>query len=143
LDITVQDRTTQHKTEQYKTNFYSIEFYFFLYDFWGTKCYFGILNNLYVGQKILLWFTEGQNYQFLSCPLPPVCHVPETIIEIKHKTTEVVLSCPLFFSKSNTPRLQKFLNHGLLLFVINVMIDLIFMVSKPLCIYYFLVGAYI
>jgi len=39
---------------------------FVLYDFWGTKCYFGILDNLYVGQKVVLWFDEGQKYQFFS-----------------------------------------------------------------------------
>jgi len=41
---------------------------------------FGILDNLYVGQNVLLWFGEGQNYQFLSCPLPLVCHVLETVL---------------------------------------------------------------
>jgi hypothetical protein len=25
---------------------------------------------LYVGQKVMLWFGEGQKYQFLSCPVP-------------------------------------------------------------------------
>ena len=67
------------------------------------KCYFGILENLYVGQKVVLWFGEGQKYQFLSCPLPPVCLVPETVLQIKHWTTRVVLSYPLFFIKSNAP----------------------------------------
>jgi len=43
-------------------------------------------------QKVVLWFDEEQKYQFLSCPLPPVCPVPE-----------VVLSCPSIFSKSNAP----------------------------------------
>jgi len=66
------------------------------------KCYFGILDNLYVGQKVVLWFGEGQKYQFLSCALPPVCPVPETVLQIKHRTTGVILSCPSFFSKSNT-----------------------------------------
>jgi len=62
------------------TNFNNIEYFFVLYDFWETKCYFGILNNLYVGQKVVLWFGEGQKYQFLSCPLPPVYPVPETVL---------------------------------------------------------------
>jgi len=54
-----------------------------------------------MGQKVVLWFGEGQKYQFLYCPLPPVCHVPETVLQIKHWTTGVVLSCLSFFSKSN------------------------------------------
>jgi len=64
------------------------------------KCYFGILDNLYMRQKVVMWFDEGQKYQFLSCPLPPVCPIPETVLQIKHRTTGVVLSCPSFFSKS-------------------------------------------
>ena len=48
------------------------------------KCYFGILDKLYVGQKVVLWFGERQKYQFLSSPLPPVCPVPETVLQIKH-----------------------------------------------------------
>jgi len=54
-----------------------------------------------VGQKVVLWFDEGQKYQFLSSHLPQVCHVPETVLQIKHRTTGVVLSCPSFFNKSN------------------------------------------
>ncbi|KEH32109.1 hypothetical protein MTR_4g113525 [Medicago truncatula] len=49
-----------------------------------TKCYYGILDNLYVRQKVVLWFGKGQKYEFLSCPLPPVCPVPETVLQIKH-----------------------------------------------------------
>jgi len=75
--------------------------FFVLYDFWGTKCCFGYLDNLYVGQKVVLWFSEGQKYEFLSCPMHPVCPVPETVLQIKHWTTEVILSCPSFFNKSN------------------------------------------
>jgi len=47
------------------------------------------------------WFGEGQKIQFLSCPLPSVCPVPETVLQIKHWTTGVVLSCPSFFNKLN------------------------------------------
>jgi len=69
------------------TNFYSIDFFFVLYDFRGKKCYFDILDNLYVEQKLVLWFGEGQKYEFLSCPLSPVCHVPKIVLQIKHWTT--------------------------------------------------------
>ena len=48
------------------------------------KCYFGVLDNLYVGQIVVLWFGEGQKFQFLSYPLPIICHVPETVLQIKH-----------------------------------------------------------
>jgi len=51
----------------------------------------------------VLWFGKGQKYQFLSYPLPPVCPIPETVLQIKHWTTGVVMSCPSFFSKSNAP----------------------------------------
>jgi len=26
----------------------------------------------------------GQKFQFLSCSLPPVCHVHKTVLQIKH-----------------------------------------------------------
>jgi len=57
-----------------------------------------------VGQKVVLWFGDGQKYQFLSFLLPPVCHVPETVLQIKHWAAGVVLSCPSFFSKSSAPK---------------------------------------
>jgi len=97
--------TEQHNTRQNSTGqiVITLNNFFVLYDFWGTKCYFGILDNLYVGQKVVLWFGEGQKYQFLSCLLPPVCLVPETVLQIKHLTTGIVLSYPSFFSKSNAP----------------------------------------
>jgi len=56
-----------------------------------------------VVQKVVLWFREGQKYQFLSYYLPSVCPLPETILQIKHWTTEVLLSFLSFFSKSNAP----------------------------------------
>jgi len=34
--------------------------FFVIYDFWGTKYYFCIVDNLYVGQKVVLWFGEEQ-----------------------------------------------------------------------------------
>jgi len=40
-----------------------------------------------VGQKVVLWFGDEQKYQFLFCLLPPVCLVPETVLQIKHWTT--------------------------------------------------------
>jgi len=67
------------------------------------KCYFGVLENLYVRQKVVLWLGEGQKFQFLSCPLPPVCPISETVLQIEHWITEVVLSYPSFFNKSNAP----------------------------------------
>jgi len=48
------------------------------------KCYFDILDNLYVGQKIVLCVGEGQKYQFLFCLLPPVFFVFETVLQIKY-----------------------------------------------------------
>jgi len=68
------------------------------------KCYFGILDNLYVGRKVVLWFGEGQKYQFLSCLLPAIYLASEIVLQIKHWTTWIVLSCLLFFNKSNAPR---------------------------------------
>jgi len=52
-----------------------------------------------VGQKVVKWFAEGQKYQFLSCPLPLICPVPETVLQIKHWITEVVLFRPYFLAK--------------------------------------------
>ncbi|RHN60122.1 hypothetical protein MtrunA17_Chr4g0021971 [Medicago truncatula] len=77
---------------------------FVLYEFWGMKFYFCILGNLYVGQKVVLWFGEGQKYQFLSCPLPPVFPIPETVLQIKYWTTGVVLSSPYFLAYQTHPK---------------------------------------
>jgi hypothetical protein len=93
-----QSNTSQDITPHDK--FVGIKYFLVLYDFWWTKCYFDILDNLYVGQKVL-WFGKGQKFQFLSCILPPICLVPKTVLQIEHWTTGVVLSCPSFFSRSN------------------------------------------
>ena len=58
--------------------------------FGEQKAIFGILDN-FVGQKVVLRFSEGHNFQFLCCPFPPVCLVPKKVLQIKHYTTEVVL----------------------------------------------------
>ena len=59
----------QYKTEQQNTRqnntgqiFIALNNFFVLYNFWWMKCYFGILDNLYVRQKVVLWFGEGQKY---------------------------------------------------------------------------------
>jgi hypothetical protein len=39
--------------------------------FGGKKMYFGILDHLYYGQKVVMWFSGGQEFLFLCCPLPP------------------------------------------------------------------------
>jgi len=43
-------------------------------DFWWTKAYFGVLDNLYLRQKVVLLFSEGQEFQFLFSPLSQICH---------------------------------------------------------------------
>jgi len=63
-----------------------------------TKGYFGILDNLYMGQKVVLWFSEGREFQFLLCPMPPICPFPENGLQLKHRTTGVVISCPSFLT---------------------------------------------
>jgi len=35
-----------------------------------------------VRQKVVLWFSEGYKFQFLSCPLPPICPVSKTFLQI-------------------------------------------------------------
>jgi hypothetical protein len=62
--VILQDRTTHVKCLRYWINF-------LLYDVWWIKCYFGILDNLCIGQKSVWWSSRGQWYQFLSCPLTP------------------------------------------------------------------------
>jgi len=46
---------------------------------------------------------EGQEFKFLSCPLPPIC--PITDIVLQSNTIQLKLSCPIpyFFSRSNAP----------------------------------------
>ena len=55
----------------------------------------------------MMWFGEGQKYEFLSRPLPLVCHVLKTVLQTKHWTTRVVMSCPSYFSKPNAPYVNK------------------------------------
>jgi len=62
--LTKQYKTLQHKIEQYMTNFYGIDQYFTLYDVWWTKRYFNILDNLYLRQKIMLWFSQSKISSF-------------------------------------------------------------------------------
>jgi len=98
--LTKQHSIWNHNTRQNVTvsnNFWSYTIFLW------TKGYFGILDNFYMGQKVVLWFIKGQEFQFLSCLLPPICYVPETILQIKHCRTGVVLFCPSFFSGSAHP----------------------------------------
>jgi len=100
-----QYKTEQHNIRQNNTwqIFIALNNILF-YTIFGRQNVILVLDNLYVGQKVVLWFGEGQKYQFLSCPLPPVYHVTETVLQIKHWTTEVVLFCPSFCSKSNATK---------------------------------------
>lgn len=46
---------------------------------WKVKGYFGILDNLSLGQKVVPWFSEGHESELLSGPLLPIlssCPVP-------------------------------------------------------------------
>jgi len=52
----VLNRITQHKTEQHMTICYGIESFWVLYEFWWTKTYFFILDDLYLRQKVVMWF---------------------------------------------------------------------------------------
>jgi len=47
------------------------------------KKLFLYLDNLHVRQKVRLWFNERQKFLCLFCLLPPVCHVPKTVLQIK------------------------------------------------------------
>jgi len=53
---------------------------------------FWYFRQLVRGAKSCVWFGEGQKYEFLFCPLPPVCPTPEAVLQIKHRTIRVVLS---------------------------------------------------
>jgi len=63
--------TRQNSTRQNNTNqgrivhdkfLIALNSFFVLYDFWGTECFFSILDNLYARQKVVMWFGEGQKY---------------------------------------------------------------------------------
>jgi len=72
------------------------------------KKLFLCLDNLHVGQKVVSWFSEGQKFMFLCCPLPLVCLVSETFY--KSNTVQLELSCLIFhFSGSNTPYTKEIL----------------------------------
>jgi hypothetical protein len=67
-----------------------------LYHIWWTKCYFRILDNLCIRQKVVSWFSDGQEYQFLSCPLTHYLSSTKNSFRIKHSTTEIIRTVPLF-----------------------------------------------
>jgi hypothetical protein len=67
-----------------------------LYHIWWTKCYFRILDNLCIRQKVVSWFSDWQEYQFLSCPLTHYLSSTKNSFRIKHSTTKIVMSGPLF-----------------------------------------------
>jgi len=48
-------------------------------------------------KKLCCGLVKDKNISFCH-PLPPVCHVPKTVLQIKYGKTEVVMSCPSFFS---------------------------------------------
>jgi hypothetical protein len=61
------------------------------------KSYFGILENLYFEQKVVTWFSEEQNFQFLSSSLPPNFSGSKNNFKIKqHNTTRGVLFSSIF-----------------------------------------------
>jgi hypothetical protein len=70
---------------------------------WTNHTFKPILNNLYVGQKIVMCFSEGQKFQFLSGPLPPICHVSEFFLQIKQCITMLYIVISFIFSRSNAP----------------------------------------
>jgi len=35
-----------------------------------------------VRQKVVMWFSKRQEFHFLLYPLPSVCHVLETVLQI-------------------------------------------------------------
>jgi len=46
-----------------------------------------------LGQKIMLWLSGGQEFQFLSYLFPLFCLVLEIVLQIKHCRTRVVMFC--------------------------------------------------
>jgi len=55
------------------------------------KRLFSYLREVVCGQKIVLWFCDGQKFQFLSCSLSSVNLVPERFY--KSNTIQLELSC--------------------------------------------------
>ena len=47
----------------------------------------------------MLRFGAGQKYQFLCCPLPPVCLVPETVLQ--SNTGQLELFCHVLYFLAN------------------------------------------
>jgi hypothetical protein len=62
-----------------------------LYDVWWTKDYFGILYNLCRAVKLSRDSVGGQEFQFLSCLLAPICPIPGAFL--KSNTIQIKLSC--------------------------------------------------
>jgi len=75
-----------------------------LHNIFWTKNYFGILDNLYMGQKVVIWFWKlvyETKFLVFVLSLRQVCHVSKTILQIKCCTSGVVI-CHSFFRRSNT-----------------------------------------
>lgn len=56
-----------------------------------------------LGQKVFSWFIEGQDFEFLHCPLSLILFTPKNSFQIK----KFVLSSPLLFLKLNAPYVWK------------------------------------
>jgi len=97
---TIENNTTQEGTNTRKI--FKEWTIFVLYDIWYTKYYFDILNNSYWNKKIVLWFNERHQFQFLSSFLPPNLLSPINYFKIKHNTTRFILFNSLLFNRSNT-----------------------------------------
>lgn len=83
------------------TNFYCLN-NFHSYKIFGEQKVILYFMQLVIWTKKIVWsFSERQEYRFLSCLLSPFCYVSTTVLQIKHHTLEIVLSCH-FFRISNT-----------------------------------------
>lgn len=67
---------------------------------WWTKNYFNILYNLYLGQHVMLWFSESHKFLFLSYRL-------SSSFIIKHNIIVVVMLYPYFLADQTHPNSNK------------------------------------
>jgi hypothetical protein len=58
---------------------------------------------MFGGQKVVSWFSGGQEFRFLSSPLASSLFSSRNSFEIKYSTIEVVVSGPYFFAYQTHP----------------------------------------
>jgi len=77
---------------------------FLFYMIFGGQIWY--FKQLIRGTKVVLWFGEGQKYEFLSCPLPPVCVYLKQFYKSNTRQLELFCSVLHFLANQTHPNMK-------------------------------------